>query len=162
MNLCMAKIWLYCIFSPRIISIYFSYMHFSEKLFRKIFSAFGSEKLHFYGSKNHTVVFGYPPSFWPGVPISLISIRFTCPLLIFGSSIAISLFRHWAESLHQFQTSGVWPYQLVTSLISVQKDYIFPFQFPFIGRVISEIGMGAVTWTLQYNLRKYAFTTESK
>ena len=31
MKLCMAKIWLYCIFSPRIISIRFSYMHFSEK-----------------------------------------------------------------------------------------------------------------------------------
>ena len=45
---------------------------------------------------------------------------------------------------------------------TVQKDYIFPFQFPFIGRVISKIGMGAVTWNLQYNLRKYAFTTESK
>ena len=48
------------------------------------------------------------------------------------------------------------------SLISVQKDYIYPFQFPFIGRVISEIGIVAVTWNLQYNLRKHAFTTESK
>ena len=48
------------------------------------------------------------------------------------------------------------------SLISVQKDSILSFQFPFIGRVIGKIGMGVVILNMQSNLRKYAFTTESK